>query len=278
MLDAAPVAIKPKPPAKTRLFVTATFTASSDDKKRAWRTPGFGRTWCESKAGDGVGESITIKFSKPTEVSIVTATAGIWGRAGLDQKFNLPTTLSLTLDSGTPIAAQVDKEDGETRWDIEPAQVVEQVKLSIAAVKRGKKRKSCLSDIEISNTTHTWLHPVEAPDSAIAVLPQALKEISAAFKDCDRKALARVSQFPFRWWVSWEGYEPPTEGAIGKASGLAKACKELDEDNKVGFVDLDLDGLESTQGASWIFYGYSKLELRWTKSGWKAVGAHLDMM
>jgi hypothetical protein len=151
------------------------------------------KLWCEARADEGVGEAITLHFGEPTKIESVKLRPGVWRSPELFRQYNRVTELRVVPDTGDPKPAVFT----EDRQAIEVAMGryrIQQLRIELATVAKGKTNDSCISGVEIKTEPPSVVVLGEAPASSLS---QAFTRAWRAFAACDEKALQAELQFPF---------------------------------------------------------------------------------
>jgi hypothetical protein len=176
------------------LGLTASATSSAKGHE-PWYALGGNPTkiWCEGRADDGVGEALVLHLAEPTHIASLRLRAGVWGSPDLFSKHNRITQMRIVTDSGEPKMVNF----GEERVNVDVAMDrdrVQEIRLEIAAVAKGKTNDTCVSGVEIKTDPASTVVIGEAPSQSLA---NTFTRVWRAFASCDDKALQAELQFPF---------------------------------------------------------------------------------
>ncbi len=272
--------------------VVASSTAKGKaDKFAAWRAldGNHGTAWCEGKADEGAGETITLRLSRPVAVSKINLMVGKHGSAKIYQASNRVSKLAAASaeKAGEPLqqfakaAALTSAYDTMLKLDLRKSRMVTTLEIGLAGVERGddlKVDETCITELQIVNERAEVVELLYGvPPEAMTALPAAVTALRAAVASCDDKALARVAKFPVVHSV--EAEEDSYTAKLKNAKALAKACKENSFPKIPVEVDQVLDHLRG--GASGTGVGrislevgtddVVRLELQWHKGTWLLV-------
>lgn len=208
----APIA-EPEPPEVPHpLGVTASATSTAAKRDPA-AVLGSDPTklWCEGKADDGLGETLTLKLAAPTSVASLTIRAGVWQSPELFHAANRVTELHVTTDDGFDKTVKFREE--RENVDVSIDRTVSELHLQLAAVAKGKVNDTCISAVDIhTDPASTVIVGLDAASGA--ALDPAFVKAWRALKSCDPTRIAANVQFPFTYG-----------GKYADAKSVVKACK-----------------------------------------------------
>jgi len=110
--------------------------------------------WCAQK-GDGIGEGLTIDLESPAAFDRITIYVGsypsrhAWGEGRPSSKWNRPRQLAVRLDDAVPV--NLDVKDGVV--EVPTPSPIHHIEISFLAVKKCKKRASCIAGIDFGDKT-----------------------------------------------------------------------------------------------------------------------------
>lgn len=204
-----PEADIPEVPPILGLTASATSSAKGDEP---WYALGGDPTkiWCEGKGDEGIGEALVFHFAEPTKVESLRLRAGAWRSPDTFRTHNRITQLRVVTDSGEPKVVSL----SEQRVNVDVAMGrdrVQEIRLEIAAVAKGKINDTCISGVEIKTDPESTVVFGEVPPPSLA---NAFSRVWRAFAACDDKALGAELQFPF-----------VTSRRYSDAAAVRAACK-----------------------------------------------------
>jgi hypothetical protein len=172
--------------------------------------------WCEGKPDAGIGESLTITFTKPVVVPAVAVAAGVWNSDELFEGNNRPKTLEVLTSDGRKLTMHPNT---ESRWNWETVDVggkpITSVTIKIVAVEAGKMNDTCLTEVTLGVPTVRGMAP-----AALTALPDAIPAAADALGTCDADALKPIVSFPFEWRA------PDKPRKLASLAALKKACDD----------------------------------------------------
>jgi len=237
--------------------------------------------WCTAEDA-APSEELTIQFGAPVDLDTVTFSAGLYSSKSelsngkVSKKWNQPTKLTIIADNGEPVTLKV---KGDHAW-FNPSKPLSQLRISFAAVKKGKRRASCLNGISImtksakANGRNEILFTTDVKSAAS--LSADFDALGKAVKSCDPSALQRVVQFPFDDAESNDGVRW-THESYDVADFDADMCQWLAEKHaqqRTGgqfgthCMPIGIDQLSC--------FGEIELRFQWSGKVWKLTAARKD--
>jgi hypothetical protein len=168
------------------------------------------KMWCEGRADDGVGEALVLHLAEPTHIQSLVLRAGAWRSDDSFRAHNRITQIRVVTDTGGSKTVSLSEE----RVNVDVAMGrdrVQEVRLEIAAVTKGKTNDTCISGVELKTDPASTVVLGEAPSSSLA---NAFAKVWRAFASCDDKAFQAALQLPF-----------VTSHRFGDAGSVRAACK-----------------------------------------------------
>jgi hypothetical protein len=168
LIEPSANAIPDMPEVDPILGVVASATSSAK-KTDAWYALGPDPTkyWCEGRADEGTGEALVLDFSAPVRIDYLTIRAGVWQSPELFHSHNRITSL----DVGDKHATfREERENVDVKLGRDP---VQQLRLQIATVAKGKINDTCISGIDI--------HPADPADIVLGADATAAAALAPAF-------------------------------------------------------------------------------------------------
>lgn len=195
-LPAIPIAVPDAEIPEVPLILGVTASATSSRKgDEPWHALLGDPTklWCEGRGDEGVGEAVLLHFAEPTRIESVKLRPGVWRSPELFRSYNRVTELRVVPDTGEPKTA-VFKDDRQAIDVVIERDRIQDLRIEIAAVAKGKTNDSCISGLEIKTEPESVVVLGEAPAASLA---QAFARVWRAFAACDEKTLQNELQFPF---------------------------------------------------------------------------------
>jgi hypothetical protein len=75
--------------------------------------------WCEGKPDEGIGESVTVTFERPTKIQTMTIKAGVWKTQKLFDANNIITGLEVITNDGRPGGTVSPDRNSDTAGQVE---------------------------------------------------------------------------------------------------------------------------------------------------------------
>ncbi|HNN95241.1 MAG TPA: hypothetical protein PKI03_23350 [Pseudomonadota bacterium] len=160
--------------------------------------PAYSTRWCEGRADEGIGESLSFTLSSPTVVDALRIAAGVWESPALFKRHNRITRLEVVID-GQPtqtVSVPAGRKFAEISLGKRP---LKSAQIRIAAVEKGQDNLSCLSAVQLLRD-RIPLAPLDvAANPTLAELPGALLAIQKALRSPgkDFAKLDSLLSFPF---------------------------------------------------------------------------------
>jgi len=151
--------------------------------------------WCEGKPDEGIGESITITFERPTKIQTMRVKPGVWMTQKLFDANNIITGLEVATDDGRKQTVTVPPKRAEVEVKLGGAPITSLV-VKVTSVKKGKMNDSCLSEITFDDHVVGVGFEKAATSSYAAALADIHK---ALWNGCDNKLFAKYFLFPFTY-------------------------------------------------------------------------------
>ena len=211
-------------------------------------TDGYASMWCEGKADEGVGESVTVTLATATRIDKIAVAAGVHKSDRLFAANNRITRLEVIADGRPPLVVVLPKTRELVEIPVGGAPV-SALTLRVAAVKKGRLNDTCLSAVDLFRGSQR-LSPVQGFDAAaLAALPRALGEMQYELEEGpDVGRMKRLFAFPFTYTdeVCVRGGGCPGETVVhATPAAVVKACDEffkIEEDMRWEAVQVCPDG------------------------------------
>lgn len=162
--------------------------------------PLYQTAWCEGRADEGIGESLTISLALPSKLEKLRIAAGVWKSAGLFKSNNHITRFEVILDGKPPIPLTVPAGLKHAELPLDSAGApVSSIELRIAAAEKGRDNNSCISAVQLFRDSQEQSLVDVARDPTLNELPAALTAIQKALQTERNSAalLEPLLEFPF---------------------------------------------------------------------------------
>jgi hypothetical protein len=206
-----------------------------DDKTGA-RAPHYvpKTAWCEGKADEGLGETLTIHLAVPTKLDQIRVATGVW----LSQRFfdtnNQITALDVTVDGKVTTV----KPPAQREWtSIAVDRPVSTITMKIAAVHKGKMNDSCLSAIELVRGGEALIPMLGFDGPAADELPRALAKLQKVLADPARTDLDKLVEFPYSDHNAFYAARNLKPIKIATGPAMVAACRARDQDEAGNKID-----------------------------------------
>lgn len=208
-------------------------------KGRDREDPLYETAWCEGKADEGIGESLTLSLALPGKLQKLSIAAGVWQSDSAWKSNNRITRLEVIVDGKPPVPLTVPA--GRRHAELQlGAEKVSSIEIRIAAVDKGRDNNSCLSAVRLyrDDFEHGLLDVARYPK--LNELPAALTAIQKALNArATAESLEPVLDFPFTYHEKdciLGGMCPDKSFVYKNIAALIKACRKfekLDDEAKI---------------------------------------------
>jgi hypothetical protein len=272
---------RPAPPAQI-VDVTASSTAKGDFA--AWHAFDGDPTtaWCEGKAGDGKGESITLTFPSEMDVRGVVVRTGFQKNEATFKSHLRPALLEVVGDDAVVHTVNGSKAfDDVVRSEALDLQSTKKITFRFADVDKpakGASADACISEIQLISDSDTasemkLVFGIE-PD-VLSSLPPTVVAFGKALDACDEAGFAQEVSYPVAWVQLGADQKAARKTVFKNAAALAKECKAR---GKAGGASYAADSFDLNGSIHGVAPGVvsvsasvtpSRWKVAWTDAGWR---------